>query len=213
MKKYLIPVLVLVFSVASVYSQTTFSVPRGRTVRGFTFTRDGVLKYKGKEFSPPVKVIEQYEKFEISYLPEKGLAGAIANDGGENDFVLLDLRKAASIEVEGISAPNKMFWSPSRKFLVVYSEYESAGLSSINLATLKVRQNENWFPETDLWVLKNTPRWIGKSDVLAFKVVTGCDPTADPSNPCGGKKDKPIFYDVQVNAATLKIKSKRRIRW
>lgn len=208
MNKILIPILFVVFSAANCRAQINFAVPRGETIRGFAFAADGILKYRGKEFSPSVKFGAETKRLDVSFLPNKGLAGAIAVDEAENSFVLLDTKNAASRDCAEISSAAKMFWSPSRRYLVVYGEYEGARLYSINVSAKTVASDENWFPEHDLWVLNGKPKWSGKSEQIAFKVVAGCDPTADPSNPC---EDKPEYFEVRVDAATMRLRNKKRI--
>jgi hypothetical protein len=200
----------ILFGVAICFSQITFEVPKGKIVNDFTFTDDGILKYKGKDFSPSVNTNllgDMTQKFEIAFLPDKGLAGAIAINYEMNQFLLLNTKNFVSELVEEIPASaNKIFWSPSRKYLVVHSSYEGEWFHSINVSTKAIIRDKNWFPKNKMWYLDNTPKWLGKSDILVFEVAVECDPYDNPI-PCNNET---AYYEVQMNVATLKI-SKRKI--
>src|SRR5215203_676983 len=72
---------------------TELTVPIGKTVDNFTFSKSGLLSYKGKSFSPAIKVRPDWvQTFRIALRRDRGLAGAIAEDGdGQNSVYLLDL--------------------------------------------------------------------------------------------------------------------------
>src|SRR5262249_40251670 len=101
------------------------SIPIGKTVGDFTYSKNGDLSYQGKPFHPAVKVDpESVLSFRISLLKDRGLAGAIAEDGdGKNLLYLLELatRTATPLpDAEAAPAAQKIFWSPSGRYMVAF---------------------------------------------------------------------------------------------
>lgn len=76
-----------------------FDVPVGRTVRGFTYSREGRLSYRGESFRPSVAVnSSDVTKFSVFFFHSKNLAGVIAMDvDGQNKSFLLDLNDFSSL--------------------------------------------------------------------------------------------------------------------
>ncbi|MHA2642999.1 MAG: hypothetical protein V2G41_10170 [bacterium JZ-2024 1] len=188
-----------------------FEVPRGRTVNGFTFTREGILTYSGRRFSPNVAGFGGEERVAISFLRSRGLAGAILMDpDGQNRSFLLDVNTMSSTpSSDGWDAAQKIFWSPSRRYMVVFCSYEGERFIRVDLNTKQVLWGDFLGSGDKTWEIRNNPRWLGDSDVLVFNVEEYCDPYGF-SDTCVDEPT-PVIYEVHLDAATLKL-SARRIR-
>lgn len=200
----------------STYSQgnkaTEFKVLRGKTVNGFSFSRNGVLTYNKKRFSPSVTVSKDITKFEISMLMQKKLAGAIAVDVNVNlpkELFFLDTAKMTATPMQnGDSAAIKIYWSPSQKYMVALCAHEGALFVRIDTKTKSVDDKFIDKPggsETTMWRIDNEPRWSGNKDILVFNVDEICN---FYDYDCGEGKVL-ARYKVNLNITTLRISYSR----
>jgi hypothetical protein len=197
----------------SAYSQgnkaTEFTVSRGKTVSGFSFSRSGVLTYNKKRFSPSVIVGKEITEFKISKLTQKKWAGAIAvHENGLNQSFFLDTAKMTATPLlansEGWNAAKKIYWSPSLKYMVVYCAYEGHSFVRIDTKTKSMRDTFIDKPggsEATMWRIDTEPRWSGNKDILVFNVDEICN---FYDYDCG--EDKVLArYKVNLNITTLRI--------
>lgn len=184
-----LPILAQRSKVAQPRSRTDvveFEVPLGGASNGFTYTRRGSLFYNGRNFSPSVTAnIDDVQKFKISFLPSSGLAGVISVDGdGQNRLFLLNLNDFSSIPMQlpgHWNAAQKVFWSPSRKYMVALCAYEGERFVSMDLNTMRMVEGEFLGRGDRIWGIKGEPRWLSSSDVLVFNVGEYCNPYDNPN--------------------------------
>src|SRR5688572_22280638 len=68
-----------------------FTVSRGESLGGFTYSNNGALTFNGKHFSPRVIVSKDITGFLISMLTQRKWAGVIGTDvDGQNKSFFLD---------------------------------------------------------------------------------------------------------------------------
>jgi hypothetical protein len=183
------------------------SVPLGQTAGGFTFSKDGSLSYKGKPFEPAVKVSpESVQKFRISLNRVRSLAGAISEDSdGLSRLFLLDLAARSSTGLpRGVewTGAQKIFWSPSGRYLVAYFSYEEEFFVGIDLRTKKVKRGDLG-PRGRLWRLTNEPQWSKEGSALWFTVNETCDPYEETK--CDSERVL-ARYSVSLDPATLEAR-------
>ncbi len=191
---------------------TELTVPVGKTVEGFTFSQSGTLSYKGKAFNPAVKVkVESVQSFRISLRNDKGLAGAIAEDGdGQNSLYALDLdaHSATPLQKAGTwNGAQRVFWSPSGRYMLALCAYEGQRFVGIDLQTKKVVEGDFLGPEGKLWGITDEPRWSKGPESLMFTVAETCSPFDAPD--CDAERVI-AKYSVSLDPATLKLTTKRR---
>jgi hypothetical protein len=185
-------------------------VPLGQTVSGFTFSKEGVLTYKGKPFEPAVQASpDSVQKFRISLNREKRLAGAISEDvDGLSRLFLLDLADRSSIHLpEGVewTGAQKIFWSPSGRYLLAFFFYEEQFFVRIDLRTKEVKQGD----VLNRWTLTSEPRWAKGTEALRFTVNETCSPLEDDK--CNPERVL-ARYSVSLDPATLKTTSRKLLK-
>lgn len=186
------------------------TVPLGKTAGNFTFSKGGTLSYKGKSFNPAVQVkAENIQSFRISLSRDGQMAGAIAEDvDGQNSIYLLDLGTLASTPLQKPgtwSAAQRVFWSPSGKYMLALCEYEGQRFIGAALKTKKVVEGE-FLGGNKRWVITDEPQWDKNSDTLAFTV----DETCDPYNEDDCDPERALAtYKASLDPATLRIATKK----
>jgi len=188
------------------------SVPLGKTVGNFTFSKSGLLSYQGKSFSPAVKVRpDSVRSFRISLPKDKGLAGAIAEDeDGKNSLYLLELAARTAIPLPEAEA-QKIFWSPSGRYMLAYCSYEGEAFLGVDLETQKVVQGQPLGPEGKMWNVIDEPRWAKGADTLVFTVDETCDIYSADSE-CNSDRTL-AKYVVSLDPATMKTTAQKlRVR-
>lgn len=187
-----------------------FDVPAGRTVNGFRYSSDGSVLYRSKAFKPNVKADPRFVPALNVFLWEsKGLAGVIVNDGSSpNSSFILDLNNYSSISMANNSATDLLL-SPSQRYVLVFCENEGAGFARVDLVTKRVLNGDSLGPANKIWRIKSKFTWVGNSDVLRFVVDEHCNSYDDP-NCSGNQVDRVLAkYEVSLDAATLKLSSRR----
>jgi hypothetical protein len=187
------------------------SVPIGKTVDNFTFSKNGLLSYKEKYFNPAIKVRpDSVQSFKISLLKDKGLAGAIAEDGdGQNSAYLLDLgaQTATPLQKSGTwSGAQKIFWSPSGRYMLALCSYEGQRFIGVDLQTKKVVEGDFLGSKGKLWAITDEPHWIKDTDTLTFTVNETCNPFDEPN--CNSERVL-AKYAVSLNPATVKATTQK----
>lgn len=217
--KHIAIVVILITTIFcfSAYSQgskaTEFKVSRGKTVSGFSFSRNGALTYNKKRFSPSVTVRIDVTEFAISMLTQKKWAGAIAVDGdGQNQSFFLDTAKmtATPMQERGEwNAAQKIYWSPSQRYMVALCAYEGNSFVRIDTKTKSVRHTFLSKPdesEATMWRIDNEPRWSGNKDILVFNVAEYCNPYDGYCGENSRNVNKVLArYKVNLNITTLRI--------
>jgi len=182
------------------------TVPIGKTLNNFAFSQSGFLSYKGKPFSPTVKVKPgSVQSFRISLRKSAGLAGAIAEDAdGQNSAYLLDLgtQTATPLQKTGMSSgAQQLFWSPSGRYMIVLCAYEGQRFIGVDLQTKKVVEGDFLGPKGKLWAITGAPWWANGADTLMFTVNETCSPYDDA--PCDPERIL-AKYTVLLDPATLR---------
>ena len=172
---------------------------------GFSFSRNGVLTYNKKRFSPSVTVGKDFTKFEISVSTQKKLAGAIAVEvNGLNGLFFLDTAKMTAKSIQQAEFVVKIYWSPSQKYMVALCAHEGELFVRVDTKTKRVDDKFIDNPgggETTMWRIDNEPGWSGNKDVLVFNVNELCNYY---DYECGEGKVL-ARYKVNLNVTTLKI--------
>jgi hypothetical protein len=168
------------------------------------------LSYRGKAFKPGVKADSRYvPSLNIFLWQSKGLAGVIVNDGlSPNSSFILNLNNFSSISMEN-NAATDLLLSPSQKYVLVFRENEGAGFASVDLNTKRVLNGDSLGPRNKIWRIKSKFTWATNSDVLNFVVNEHCNSYDDP-NCRGNQVDRVVAkYEVSLDAATLRLSSRR----
>jgi hypothetical protein len=187
------------------------TVPLGKTVGDFTFSKGGTLSYRGKSFNPVVQVRAEYiPSFRISMSRDGQLAGAIAEDvDGQNSLYLLDLRTLVATPFQKprmSSAAQQVFWSPSGRYMLALCAYEGQRFVGADLKTKKVVEGDFLGGRDKRWVITDEPLWEKKSDLLMFTVNETCDPYEERD--CDPERVL-ATYKASLDPATLKITTKK----
>lgn len=191
-----------------------FDIPLGSTVNDFTYTSSGDLLYQQKPFSPKVSVSpNDVSAFKISFLKSRNMSAAISIDGdGHNKLFLLDMSNYSSTamqEPDMASAAQKVFWSPSQKYMVALCSYEGERFIGINLSTKRLTEGDFLGPSDKMWRISNDPYWLENTDVLVFNVTEHCNPYDDAN--CNSSKVL-AAYEIRLDPASIKYSSKRTDR-
>jgi hypothetical protein len=193
-----------------------FDVPLGRTVRGFTYSREGRLSYRSESFRPSVAVnSNDVTKFSVFFFHSKNLAGVIAMDvDGQNKSFLLDLNDFSSLpmqENDSWNAAAEILLSPSQRYMLVLCGYEGNRLISVDLNTRRLLDRPVRSPRwpDKLWFIKDDPRWVGNTDVLSFRVKETCNVYDNPGCDENRKNRASVMYAVRLDVATMKFSSRR----
>ncbi len=186
-----------------------FALPLGNTVSEFTYSKSGTILYKGKKFNPAVTSRpDDVPTFRISLLKERGLAGAIAEDvDGQNRLFLLDLKTSVSTPLQppGMSsAAQRVFWSPSGRYMLALCTYEGQRFVGVELKSKKVSEGDFLAANGRLWAIKGDPHWDA-ADSLLFTVEETCNPYDEPD--CDVERVL-ATYLVRLDAATLTFTTK-----
>jgi hypothetical protein len=186
-------------------------VPLGATESEFTFSKTGTLTYKGKPFNPAVEVKpDSVHTFRIYSSKTKGFAGAIAEDvDGQNSAFLLDLESLLSTPLQKAgkwSGAQKVFWSPSGRYMLTLCTYEGQRFIGIDLKTKNVVEGEFLGRAGKLWGISDEPHWTTGADILTFTVDETCNPYNEPK--CDANRII-AKYSVSLNPATLKSMSRK----
>ncbi len=202
------------------YAQGTdadeFTVGLGKTVNGFNFSRKGALTYNGKRFTPALTVnVKNITEFKISMLEQKKWAGAIAVDGdGQNTLFFLDLAKMTSTPMQkrgSWNAAQKIYWSPSQKYMVALCAYEGESFVRIDTKTKSVRDVGVSYTEPGnnyetMLRITDEPRWSGNKDILVFNVNKYCNPYEGNCGEGNRNVNRVLArYKISLNIATLKM--------
>lgn len=187
------------------------TVPLGKTAGDFTFSKSGILSYKGRAFNPAVKVrADSIQAFRISFSRDKNWAGAIAEDvDGQNSAYLLDLGTLVAVPLQKAgmwSAAYQVFWSPSGEYMLVLCAYEGQRFIGASLSTKTVVEGDFLGSGGKRWVITDEPTWYKGSDALTFTVNETCDPYNEAD--CD-REHVLATYSVSLNPATLKMISKK----
>jgi hypothetical protein len=187
------------------------TVPLGQSVSGFTFSKTGSLTYRGKPFSPAVAVrANSVSAFKIDFRKDNRFAGAISEDGdGQNSAFLLDLSSLVSTPLQQAgkwSAAQKLFWSPSGRYMLALCSYEGQRFISVDLQTKKVVEGDFLGRKETLWGIVDEPRWTERPEALAFTVNETCN-AYDGAN-CDPERVI-ARYSVSLDPATLKATSRK----
>jgi hypothetical protein len=185
-----------------------FEVPLGKTVNGFTYSQNGELLFQGKSFHSTIKAnTSDVPKFKISILRSENIAAAIAMDcDGKNLLFSIDLSRVTSQPMQAsdtASAALKIFWSPSKKYMLALCSYEGERFISLDLNNKRSINGDFIGPFSDrIWRIKDNPQWMGQTDVLGFTVDEICNYYDNPN--CDGKVL--AAYKVRLEASSLEIK-------
>lgn len=180
-----------------------FDVPIGRTVNGFTYTPSGTLLYQGNPFRPAIITnTTDVREFKISLLTSRKLATGISVDGdGQNKLFFMDLLRGSSLLVrraDGIHATaRRVFWSPSRRYVVAFCAYEGESFSRIDVETRNFLIGEIIGPSDKMWrVKRDSIKWIGETDFLGFTITEHCNPYDGPNCRDRNKVLAASFYSI-----------------
>ena len=189
-----------------------FEIPLGSTVNSFNYSNGGVLTYNGRNFSPSVTAnARDVHRFKISLLRSSGLAGAISVDvDGQNKLFLLNTNNLSSTPMQlpgQWNAAQRVFWSPSRKYMVALCSYEGQRFIGMDLNAISMVEGEFLGRGGRTWTISSEPRWLENSDVLIFNVGEYCNPYDDS---CTGAQINKLLatYEVRLDAATLALSPK-----
>lgn len=104
------------------------------------------------------------------------------------------------------SAAQKIFWSPSGRYMLTLCAYEGYRFISIDLQTKDIVEGGFLGREGKLWGITDEPHWITGTDVLSFTVAETCNPYNEPN--CDAQRVV-AKYSISLNPATLKTTGKK----
>jgi hypothetical protein len=109
-----------------------------------------------------------------------------------------------------VSAAQRVFWSPSQKYVVVLCAYEGERFISIDLTTKRLLDGNLMGHDGKMWHVSDEPRWIPDTDVLVFGVNEHCNPYQDRA--CTDQRMNVVLgrLEVRLDASTLRLTPKRR---
>lgn len=183
-----------------------FEIGLGESAHGFTYTKKGVLLYRGKQFSPAITVEASYfPSFRISMSKSKKLGAAIGLESANKSVLfLIDISTRSAREIAEGNTAYKAYWSPSGAYLVVLCAYEGERFINMNLKNGKILTSDFLHPpgSSNMWRMTAEPQWIGKTDRLRTTVKEICNYYDDTK--CDGDKILNV-QTIAIDAATLQV--------